>query len=192
MLFPLGERIAFLSFCFLSCMNNFIYSTPLTILCQWAMLYLWFGVVVKWCSQPGGHCWNLSHGSPSRIRPGASRNETAAHSVSGGHISLLCLSYYSCAPPRPPSIPLSLTHLPFMHTHRNKSPLCGKMDGMFPNHRCCSTCGPSSRHNPDLHALFLLLSPVVFAAALQLWDNEELGWLQIRYTINLAVYETKA
>ena len=26
------------------------------------------------------------------------------------------------------------------HTHTHYSPLCTKMDGMLPNHRCCSTC----------------------------------------------------
>lgn len=36
---------------------------------------------------------------------------------------------------------------------------------------------------------FLLLSPVVFGAALKLLDNEGLGLLLIQYTINLPVYK---
>lgn len=110
------------------------------------------------------------------IRPEAGGNQTTATpplSMSMGHICSLRLHNYSHGPVRPPSIPLS------PHTHTHNSPCAEKMDGMLPNHRCCSTCESFTFFTThSTSALFPHFFPVRWLPqTFSSQDNEERGIL---------------
>lgn len=74
----------------------------------------------------------LSKGSgpvQTRPQPAQCQRVTQAHWIPP-------ISHCLCRPSLHISLPHEHTH---KHTHR-QFPLCKKINGMFPNHRCCSTC----------------------------------------------------
>lgn len=117
----------------------------------------------KWRSQ--GHCWQkpLSRGRLWVQRP---LEQTAARSVStvnGSH--MLTLSHLLFIVPTTSSLYPSFS---FFHTSsraHTQFPQCGKIDGMFPNHRCCSTCESftflTTQFRPPLFLLPLTVPPWV-------------------------------
>lgn len=145
-----------------------------------------------------GHCWDISHRprgffcSPQNQITGQLKPDCSPLNVNGSH--MLTLSLLLLTDSGTSSL-YFLSHISFMHT-RTQFPLCRKMDGMFPNHRCCSTCESfaffTTTHSRTSSVLyfffFLLFSPVVITIVLQLRDNEERGILAMRRAINLLVY----
>lgn len=134
----------------------------------------------KWCLKPVGYCYYKSHCPLGFL--GSTEPDCRLLNVSGSHVYCVSPITHRLHHVLPQSLFYFLSHISFRHAH-TLFPPCRKMDGMFPNHRCCSTCESftffTTQSGPARYCSYFLtvLPGGDYCGTSALWDNEQHGIL---------------